>query len=208
MIVLTLDPYDPDPATLSQAADMLAAGGLIAFPTDTVYGLAADPRSEAAVARVYGAKGRDRGVAIPLIAGSLEQAFAAGRLGAREQRLAQAFWPGPLSLIVPATPAVVVSLRGAGDTIAVRVPDHAVARGLALALGFPITATSANLSGEPAAASPPEISAALAARLDAVIDAGPAPGGPPSTIVALPPEGPRLIRAGAIAWERVLTFLE
>jgi L-threonylcarbamoyladenylate synthase len=208
MIVLPLDRYDPDPAVLAHAAEMLAAGALIAFPTDTVYGLAADPRSEAAVARLYDAKDRDRAMAIPLIAGSLEQACAAGRLGPREQRLAEAFWPGPLSLVVPASSALVVSLRGPGNTIAVRVPDHAVARGLALAFGFPVTATSANLSGEPAAANPLEISAALAARLDAVVDAGAAPGGPPSTIVAIPPEGPRLVRAGAIAWERVLTFLQ
>ena len=89
-----------------------------------------------------------------------------------------------------------------------RVPDHAVARALALAFGFPITATSANLSGQAAAASADAIDPTLASRLDAVIDAGAAPGGPPSTIVELTPEGPRLVRAGAIAWDRVLKFLE
>jgi len=207
-MVLRVDARDPDPAVMAQAAAILRDGGLIAFPTDTVYGLAVDPRQTDAVERLYEAKGRDRGMAIPLIAGRIEQALDAARLGPRERRLAEAFWPGPLSIVLPASPAIAAAVRGPGGTVAVRVPDHAVARGLALALGFPVTATSANLSGQPAAASAVTIDAALTARLDAVIDVGAAPGGPPSTIVELTPDGPRLVRAGAIAWERVLTFLE
>jgi len=207
-MVLRVDARDPDPAVMAQAAAILRDGGLIAFPTDTVYGLAVDPRHTDAVERLYEAKGRDRGMAIPLIAGRIEQALDAARLGTRERRLAEAFWPGPLSIVLPASPAIAAAVRGPGGTVAVRVPDHAVARGLALALGFPVTATSANLSGQPAAASAVTIDAALTARLDAVIDVGAAPGGPPSTIVELTPDGPRLVRAGAIAWERVLTFLE
>jgi len=207
-LVLRVDARDPDPAALAQAAAILRDGGVIAFPTDTVYGLAVDPRQDDAVERLYDAKGRDRGMAIPLIAGRIEQALEAARLGARERRLAEAFWPGPLSIVLPALPAIAAAVRGPGGTVAVRVPDHAVARGLALALGFPITATSANLSGQVAAASAEAIDPTLAARLDAVIDVGAAPGGPPSTIIELTPDGPRLVRAGAIAWERVLTFLE
>src|SRR5699024_9689336 len=98
-------------------------------------------------------------------------------------------------------------LRGEGGTVAVRVPDHPVARALALAVGGAITATSANLSGSPSAVSGSEAAAALDGRVDATLDAGPAPGGPPSTIVRLTNEGPRLLRPGAIAWERVLEFL-
>jgi len=207
-MVLRVDARDPDPVAMSQAAAILRNGGLVAFPTDTVYGLAVDPRQDDAVERLYDAKGRDRGMAIPLIAGRIEQALEAARLGARERRLAEAFWPGPLSIVLPALPTIAAAVRGPGGTVAVRVPDHAVARGLALALGFPITATSANLSGQPAAASAEAIDPTLASRLDAVIDVGAAPGGPPSTIVELTPEGPRLVRAGAIAWDRVLTFLE
>src|SRR3954471_24758266 len=152
-MVLRVDARDPDPAAMTQAATILRDGGLIAFPTDTVYGLAVDPRQDDAVERLYDAKGRDRGLAIPLIAGRIEQALEAARLGARERRLAEAFWPGPLSIVLPALPTIAVAVRGPGGTVAVRVPDHAVARGLALALGFPITATSANLSGQAAAAS-------------------------------------------------------
>jgi len=206
--MLAVDTNHPDPVLIAQAAAILAAGGVVAFPTDTVYGLAVDPRQPAAVDRLYEVKGRDRGVAIPLIAASLEQARAAAMFGTREQRLAEAFWPGPLSIVVPASAAVVPALRGAGGTVAVRVPDHRVARALAQSLGFPITATSANLSGEPAATSGDALSEALMTRLDAVLDVGAAPGGPPSTIIELTDEGPRLVRAGAIAWERVLTFLE
>jgi len=207
-LVLSLDARIPDPAVIARVAAILRDGGLIAFPTDTVYGLAVDPRRDDAVERLYDAKGRDRGMAIPLIAGSIEQAIDAARLGARERRLAEAFWPGPLSIVVPAASGIAAAVRGPGGTVAMRVPDHAVARGLALALGFPITATSANVSGQPAAASAGSIDATLAARVDAVVDAGAAPGGPPSTIVELTPDGPRLVRAGAIAWDRVLTFLE
>ena len=207
-IVLWVDARDPDPVAMSRAAAILRDGGLVAFPTDTVYGLAVDPRQDDAVERLYDAKGRERGMAIPLIAGRIEQALEAARLGARERRLAEAFWPGPLSIVLPALPTIAAAVRGPGETVAVRVPDHAVARALALAFGFPITATSANLSGQAAAASADAIDPTLASRLDAVIDVGAAPGGPPSTIVELTPEGPRLVRAGAIAWDRVLTFLE
>ena len=207
-IVLWVDARDPDPVAMSRAAAILRDGGLVAFPTDTVYGLAVDPRQDDAVERLYDAKGRERGMAIPLIAGRIEQALEAARLGARERRLAEAFWPGPLSIVLPALPTIAAAVRGPGETVAVRVPDHAVARALALAFGFPITATSANLSGEPPATAGDALGAELSRRLDAVIDVGAAPGGPPSTIVALTSEGPRLVRAGAIAWDRVLTFLQ
>ncbi|MEO7271418.1 MAG: L-threonylcarbamoyladenylate synthase, partial [Vicinamibacterales bacterium] len=153
MIILAVDAENPDPALIAQAGAILAAGGVVAFPTDTVYGLAADPRQPGAVDRLYEAKGRDRGIAMPLIAASFEQAHAAALFGPAEQRLAEAFWPGPLSIIVPATVSIAPALRGPGGTVAIRVPDHAVARALAQALGFPITATSANLSGQPAATS-------------------------------------------------------
>ena len=91
----------PDASVLAEAAAVIRAGGLVAFPTDTVYGIAADPRSDEAVARLFELKGRDRGTAVPLIAADIEQARAAGDFGPREMRLAEAFWPGPLSIVVP-----------------------------------------------------------------------------------------------------------
>ena len=207
-MVLRVDARDPDPVAMSRAAAILRDGGLVAFPTDTVYGLAVDPRQDDAVERLFDAKGRERGMAIPLIAGRIEQALEAARLGARERRLAEAFWPGPLSIVLPALPTIAAAVRGPGDTVAVRVPAHAVARALALAFGFRSPRPAPISPARPAAASADAIDPTLAARLDAVIDVGAAPGGPPSTIVELTPEGPRLVRAGAIAWDRVLKSLE
>src|SRR3990170_424015 len=132
---------------LARAVELLRSGGLVAYPTDTVYGIAADPRSDLAIERLFALKKRDPGTAVPLIASDTEQAMAAGELGPRELRLAEAFWPGPLSIVVPAKPMVSRAVLGHRDTVALRVPAHAVARELAAAFGFCITATSANPTG-------------------------------------------------------------
>ena len=201
-----LDAHDPQ--TLTRAADVLRSGGVVAYPTDTLYGLGVDPRSDDAVERLFRLKGRDRGTAVPIIASGLEQAQAAGEFGPRELRLAEAFWPGPLSIVVPAARVMSRRTLGGRTTIAVRVPSHPIARGLASAFGFCVTATSANLSGAPATSSPDAVAATLGQDLDVLLDAGAAPGGQPSTLVAFDQAGPVLIRAGAIAWERVLKSLE
>ena len=206
--ILGVDPDNPDPAVLARAAAILAAAQVVAYPTDTVYGLAVDPRHDVAVERLYRAKARDAGMAVPLIAGSLEQAFAAATFTDADVRLARAFWPGPLSIVLPASRLISARLLGPGATVAVRVPAHAVARALALAFGCVVTATSANLSGQAPAATAAEAAAALAGRIDGIVDGGPSPGGVPSTIVQLTSDGPRLVRRGAIAWERVLKFVQ
>ena len=204
MRILHADPVAPEPDVLEDAVAILAAGGLLAYPTDTLYGLAVDPRRDDAVLRLYRAKARDARFAVPLVAGSMEQALEAGAFDDADIALARKFWPGPLSLVVRPAGRLSAHLFGTGQKVAIRVPAHAVARALALRFGFPITATSANLSGAAPSASGDEAAAALAGRIDAVLDAGPAPGGPPSTIVETTATGPRLIRAGAIAFERVL----
>ena len=190
------------------AVGILRKGGVVAYPTDTLYGLAVDPRRDDAVETLFLVKGRNLSAAIPLIAGSVEQASEAAEFGDAELRLARAFWPGPLSIVVPARPAVSRLLLGGGGTVAVRIPAHPVAQGLALAFGFCVTATSANLSGEPGSADPEVVARSLAGRIDCLIDAGPAPGGLPSTIVELRDGVPVLVRAGALAWDRVLRSLE
>ena len=124
------------------------------------------------------------------------------------RKLAARFWPGPLSLVLPARPVVQRATLGGGDTAAVRVPDHRIARALAAAAGFCITATSANPSGQPAARSADEVSDALRMNIDLLVDGGPASGLAPSTIVDLTGRVPRLVRAGAVAWERVLESLQ
>lgn len=196
----------PEPAALARAVDVLRSGGLVAFPTDTVYGIAADPRQEAAVERLFLLKGRDRRTAVPLIAADTEQAMAAGAFGPREMRVAAAFWPGPLSIVVPAKAVLSRAVLGEHHTVAIRVPAHAVARALAAAFGFCITATSANPSGDIPAEAADRLIETLPG-IDLLLDAGPAPGGPPSTIVALDEHGPVLVRAGAVAWDRVIKLL-
>jgi L-threonylcarbamoyladenylate synthase len=200
-------PDAPEHAAIREAIDVLNRGGIVAYPTDTLYGLAVDPRNGEAVERLYSVKGRDAASAIPLIAGSLAQVEQSAVLSDRDRTLAAAFWPGPLTLVVTPLPGLSPRLLGGKGTIAIRVPDNACARALANELGAAVTATSANLSGQTPAAAADDVAAALGGAIDLLLDGGPTIGGAPSTIVEMAPEGPRLVRAGAIAWDRVLRSL-
>jgi L-threonylcarbamoyladenylate synthase len=193
---------------IAAAADVLRRGGVVAYPTDTLYGLAADPASDAALARLFAVKARDRSLAVPLIAADLEQAMQAGEFGEPELRLAAAFWPGPLALVVRARAPLLRTVAAEDGTVAIRVPAHPLARALAGAFGACLTATSANLSGQPPTASPEDVAAALGDRIDLLLDAGDAPGGPPSSIVAIRNGAAECVRAGATPWERVLESLK
>lgn len=198
----------PVTTDLATAVEWLSGGGVVVFPTDTVYGVAVDPRSDAAIETLFDVKGRDPSVAVPLIAASPDQAAAAlGPFSPDTRRLAEAFWPGPLSLIVDAPAVVSRSVHGGRGTVAVRVPNQPIACGLAAGLGFPITATSANRSGAPAVSRPGDLDAIAHDPRVLVLDGGPAPGGPPSTIVDARHRPAALVRAGAIGWDRVLPFL-
>lgn len=193
------------PEAIEAAVRCLAGGGLVAFPTETVYGLGADATNGDAVARLYLAKGRPS--FNPLIAhvADLAAARALGRFDARAERLAAAFWPGPLTLVVPRTPACNVSeLATAGlDTIALRVPDHAVARALLVAFGRPVVAPSANRSGHVSPTTAAHVLVDLGGRIDLIIDGGPAPIGVESAIVACLGETPQLLRPGGVAREQI-----
>jgi L-threonylcarbamoyladenylate synthase len=190
---------------LAPAAAWIHAGHVVAVPTDTLYGLAVDPGSAEAVAALYDVKGRPAHSPLPLLASSIEQVeLWFGSLTAATAALARAFWPGPLSLILDAPGRVAAAVHAGTGTVAVRVPAHAVARELAEVCGHPITATSANRSGEAPAASAAALGPIAADPRVLVIDAGPSPGGAPSTIVDARGEAPVLLRAGAIAWDRVL----
>ena len=199
----------PDPAGLAKAAGLLAAGRLVAFPTETVYGLGADGRNAAAVAALYAAKGRPR--FNPLIAhlAELKAARREGVFDAEAEALAAAFWPGPLTLVVPASPDCrVCDLARAGlDTVALRVPDHAVARDLLARTGCPIVAPSANRSGGVSPTTADHVLADLDGLIDAVADSGPTRVGLESTIVACFGDGLNLLRPGGVTRaeiERVL----
>ena len=207
VVRLRLDAANPS-ADLGPAIAVLARGGLVAYATDTLYGLAVDPRNATAVARLFEAKGRPADVAVPLIAADRRQAESAGIFSSVERRLADTFWPGPLSLIVPARPPIVPGVASADGTVAIRVPAHPLARRLAAGLGYCITATSANVSGRSATAEPDRVLDSLADRIDMLVDSGAAPGGPPSTIVGIRNGAPVLVRAGAVPWERVLESLQ
>jgi L-threonylcarbamoyladenylate synthase len=179
----------------------------VAYPTDTFYGLAVDPRNAEAVGRLFVVKGRDADKASPLIASSLAQAAEAVEFTDLGRRLAERFWPGPLSLVLMARDALSRDVLGRGDTAAIRVPRDEIARGLAAAVGYCITATSANLSGHPPVSTPALIDDQVRGRIDFILE-GTSPGGAPSTIVDVTSDLPRLVRAGAIAWDRVLESLQ
>lgn len=199
---------DPTPDWLDRATDILRAGGVLAMPTDTLYGLAADARNPSAVARVYRIKGRSFDQALPMIASSLGQVEAAGLLPELALKLARVFWPGPLTVVIPAWPGIAPEALAHQHTVAVRVPNHGIARALAQGVGYPITATSANRSGMPPTADADMVAAALGPELDGLIDAGKTPGGPPSTLVDCTGPMPRLLREGAVPWDRVLESVE
>lgn len=189
-----------DPADLTRAADLLARGGLVAFATETVYGLGADATDAAAVARLYAAKGRP--AFNPLIAHlpTVDTALAEGEFDAVAIQLARAFWPGPLTIVVPRrASSAVCDLATAGlSTIAVRVPAHPVAAALLAAVGRPIVAPSANRSGHVSPTTAAHVLADLDGRIDAVLDAGAAGIGVESTIVGRFDGVTRLLRPGAI----------
>ncbi len=196
-----------DADAIRTAARLLAQGGIVAYPTDTFYGLAADPRSDAAVGRLFSIKGRAAARAIPLIAADRTQAARAAAMTPLATQLADAFWPGPLTVVVPAAAALSSAIHGGSGTVAVRVPAHPVACALAAAFGWAVTSTSANISGAPPASDPDEIVRTMGAAIDALVDVGPLPPARPSTIVDATGRAPTLVRAGAVAWERVLEFL-
>lgn len=206
--VVPVDACHPEPAALDRAVRALVAGDIVAFPTDTLYGLAVDPRSPTAAGRLFALKGRSAGAAAPLVAADAAQVdLAAETWTPLARRLATRFWPGPLSLVLDAAASLDRGVLGGGSTVAIRVPAHPLARALAAAFGHPITATSANRSGAPAAADAPAVVGALGDGIALVLDAGPTAAGPPSTIVDVRGERPRLLREGAIAWDRVLESL-
>jgi L-threonylcarbamoyladenylate synthase len=199
-----VDPVHPDPAALEPAAFVIRSGGIVAFPTDTLYGLAADPFDHDAVARIFAVKGRAGAHALPLIAADHEQVAARiGPLSIVSQQLAARFWPGPLTLLVRSPVNLAANVIDDTGTVGVRVPAHAVARAFCRACSSPLTATSANLSGHEPSANPDEVARLLGHRIDLLIDAGPTKGGPPSTIVDAIGPSLRLVRAGAIGWHEI-----
>jgi L-threonylcarbamoyladenylate synthase len=208
MIRLRVDPRHVTADTLMPAISALRSGGLVAFPTETFYGLGVDPRLTFAVTKLFALKRRTPDHPLPLIAASVQQVIDhVGTITPLAARLAARGWPGPLTLIIPASGELSDDVHLSTGRVAVRVPDDPVARALAEHAGHAITSTSANFSGEPPASSPDAVAAIFGDDIDVLIDSGPTPGGEPSTIVDAMGLTPVLVRAGAIPWERVLEFL-
>jgi L-threonylcarbamoyladenylate synthase len=185
---------------IAAAARCLGAGGLVAFPTETVYGLGADATDGQAVARLYAAKGRPKFNPLISHVADMDAARALARFNAEAAQLAKEFWPGPLTLVLPrAESCAVAELAAAGlDSIAVRVPRHRVAQAILAAFGKPVVAPSANRSGHVSATTAAHVLADLGGRIDFVVDGGAAPLGLESTIVACLGE-PVLLRPGSLS---------
>ncbi|HSU14330.1 L-threonylcarbamoyladenylate synthase [Longimicrobium sp.] len=200
MRILRVDSTHPDPAALADAAAVLRGGGLVAFPTETVYGLGAHALDPAAVARIYEAKGRPS--YNPLIVHVASIGEARGLASAWPEaadRLAERFWPGPLTLVVPKSPEIPDAVSAGLDTVGVRIPAHPVAHALLLAAGVPLAAPSANRSMGVSPTTAEHVRRSLGGRVDVIVDGGPCPVGIESTVLSLAGEVPTVLRPGSIS---------
>lgn len=197
------------PGAVGRAADLLRRGKLVAFPTDTVYGVGAVAWDEASVANIYVAKGRPPEKAIPLLIAGLREVVAlAGALPPGVEELAAAFWPGALTLVVPKGPRIPDIVTGGGSTVAVRVPDHPVILQLLEVLREPLAATSANRSGQASPMTAQEVQEQLGGRINLILDGGPCREGVPSTVLDLTTSPVRILRAGPVSREALETALK
>ena len=193
-----------DTAIIERAVEVLRQGGLVAYPTDTVYGLAALPTDDAAIEELFAAKRRRPDQSTPLlIASPRDLMLVTDEVPQVAQNLIRDFWPGGLTIVLRKSPGF-HSRAITGDTIGVRVPDHIVPRELVRLLGSPITGTSANLAGGPEPLTADDVRAQLGQSVDYVIDGGRTTGGVPSTVVDCTTEPPRILRAGAISREELV----
>jgi L-threonylcarbamoyladenylate synthase len=196
------------PADFARAVELLRAGELVAFPTDTVYGVGAIAWDATAVARLYSAKLRPADKAIPiLLAEPADIALVARDLSPAARRIAERFWPGPLTIVVNRADRVPDEVTAGGSSVAVRVPDHLLARDLIRSAGAPLATTSANLSGRPSPVSVEDVAAQLGDRIPLILDGGRCPGGVASTVVDLTGPQPVVLRAGPLTLDDILAAL-
>ncbi len=196
-----------NPTEIAAAQECIARGGVVAIPTDTLYGLAADATNADALQRVYEIKGRPANMPLPVLVSGWEQVAIVSAVDGHDGELARAladrFWPGPLTMVLPAAAGLPSRLTGGLDTIAVRMPNHDVPLALSAATGRPITGTSANRSGAPDITDPEVLRRTLGTMVDGIITSGTQPLGTASTIVAISGSNVTLLRAGALDFSTV-----
>ena len=189
---------------VEQATTILKQGGIVACPTDTVYGVVAAINIEPAVERIYQIKGRPRSQALPILLADKSQMVDVAKIvPLLAWRLADKFWPGALTMVLLKSESVSNIVTGGGKTVAIRMANHPMPMAIIRGLGAPIVGTSANLSGHPSALTAEEVRTQIGDRVDMIIDGGRCPGGIESTIVDLSGEEPRIIRQGAIPPEEI-----
>jgi len=196
------------PGALEQAVETLQRGELVAFPTDTVYGLGAHAFQPAAVLRLYAVKDRPSRRPIPLLLPEPAAMLAVcADIPPLAWQIAERFWPGGLSLVLRRGPRVPDAVTAGGPTVAVRVPDHPLVRELCRRLGAPLATTSANRHGQPDPATAGEVEAALAGRIPMILDGGPSPGGVASTVLDLTVSPPVVLRHGPVTTEQLAALV-
>jgi len=202
--IVELDPAHPEKA-FSRCRDVIRAGGVIVYPTDTLYGLGADPKNPEAVRKLFAIKGRQADQPILLlIKDPSEVRDWAAVITPRAGEFMNKFWPGALTLVFKAKPEVPAELTGGMGTIGLRVPGNALTRRLLASLGTALTGTSANISGRPSPRTAQEAAEAIGGMVDLVLDGGRTEGGSPSTVVDVSADEPKVIREGAIPSRDIL----
>ena len=194
---------------MERAVQHLKDGGVVAIPTDTLYGLAADVFNPTALDRIFAVKGRPKDLALPVLVSSWDQVEkVAQNVPPQAQALAEQFWPGGLTLVLEKAPGVPDQLTAGGPTVAVRMPDHQVPLQLINGLGGPITGTSANISGGPDLLTLTDLTEHMAEKVDQIVGVGPEPKGAASTVIDITSGDPRLLRQGVIPFESVVNTWE
>lgn len=209
LITLRVDAQHPGEEAIGKACAILKAGGLVAFPTETFYGLGADALNEKALKGVFALKRRDYAKPLLVIIAQRNQLNSlVSQVPPLAERLMDSFWPGPLTIIFKARPGLSPLLTGGTDTVGIRISSHPVARHLSLAFGLPLTATSANLTGGKNPVTAEDVCYQLAKGLDMILDAGPTAGLKGSTIIDATVSPPRIVRAGDIPVDEVMKVVE
>jgi tRNA threonylcarbamoyl adenosine modification protein (Sua5/YciO/YrdC/YwlC family) len=207
--LLKISPETPDPAVIRYAADLIRRGELVAIPTDTFYGIAADPFNLAAVGQIYRVKGRPETRALPILVNTVAQAISLARdVPYTFHKLAAKFWPGPLTLLVEASTGVPLKITANTGNVALRWPKSVFVNALIDLVKGPITGTSGNISGQPACANAADLYEQMGDRLPLIIDAGETPGNLASTIVKLDGDDWAVMREGVISEDLIRAAIE